>query len=42
MFLLLGHSNDSCCQGVRAELENHDLDARIIASTVRPINPNIE
>ena len=36
MFLLLGHSNDSCCQGVRAELENHDLDARIIASPLAP------
>ena len=36
MFLLLGHSNDSCCQGVRAELANHDLDARIIASPLAP------
>src|SRR6185436_10319014 len=36
MFLLLGHSNDSCCQGVRAELENHELDARIIASPLAP------
>jgi hypothetical protein len=32
MFLLLGHSNDSCCQGVRAGLAGHDLEARIIES----------
>jgi hypothetical protein len=36
MFLLLGHSNDPCCQGVRAELASHDLDARIIASPLAP------
>ena len=36
MFLLLGHSNDPCCQGVRAELASHDLDARIIASPLEP------
>lgn len=36
MFLLLGHSNDSCCQGVRAGLASHDLDARIIASPLAP------
>ncbi len=36
MFLLLGHSNDACCQGVRAALADHDLDARIIASPLAP------
>jgi len=36
MFLLLGHSNDTCCQGVRAGLADHGLDARIIASPLAP------
>ena len=36
MFLLLGHSNDSCCLGVRAELASHDLDARIVAAPLAP------
>jgi hypothetical protein len=36
MFLLLGHSNDPCCQGVRAVLAGQDLDARIIASPLAP------
>lgn len=36
MFLLLGHSNDPCCQGVRAMLADHDLDARIVDSPLAP------
>ena len=36
MFLLLGQSNDSCCQDVRAGLASHDFDARIIASPLAP------
>jgi hypothetical protein len=36
MFLLLGQSNDSCCQGVRAGLASHELDARIIESPLAP------
>ena len=36
MFLLLGHSNDPCCQGVLAVLAGQDLDARIIASPLAP------
>jgi hypothetical protein len=36
MFLLLGHSNDACCQGVRAVLAGQDLDARIIESPLAP------
>ena len=36
MFLLLGHSDDPCCQGVRAVLAGQDLDARIIASPLAP------
>lgn len=36
MFLLLGHSNDACCQKVRAVLADQDLDARIIASPLAP------
>jgi hypothetical protein len=36
MFLLLGHSNDPCCQGVRAMLAGHDLDARIVDSPLAP------
>ena len=36
MYLLLGHSNDSCCQGLRAELAGHALDCRIIESPLSP------
>jgi hypothetical protein len=36
MFLLLGHSDDPCCQGVRAGLAGHDLDARIVESPLAP------
>lgn len=36
MFLLLGHPDDSCCQGVRARLAVHDLEARIIDSPLAP------
>jgi hypothetical protein len=36
MFLLLGHSNDACCQGVRAALADRDLETRIIASPLAP------
>jgi len=36
MYLLLGHSNDACCQEVHASLASHHLDARIIASPLAP------
>ena len=36
MFLLLGHSNDSCCQAVRAGLAEQDLDAHIVDSPFAP------
>jgi len=36
MFLLVGHSNDSCCQDVRARLAAQDLDARIVDSPLAP------
>jgi len=36
MFLLLGQSHDSCCQGVRAALASRELDVRIIESPLAP------
>src|SRR5215510_4987 len=36
MFLLLGHTDDWCCQGVCAGLTDLGLDARIIASPLAP------
>jgi hypothetical protein len=36
MFLLLGHSDDSCCQAVHAGLTDLDLEARIVASPFSP------